>query len=352
MQKALILTNGLLAHPDAKTAHGLIRGSERFEIVGVIDPPTAGQDAGVVLDGQARQIPVVASWEQALRLGLRIDCCIIGVATTGGYLPESLRSLVHEAVGAGISVINGLHEFLNEDPTLRALALQTGAELIDVRRPKPKSQLHFWSGKIHDVTSPIVAVLGTDCAVGKRTTARLVQRACAELNLRVEMIYTGQTGWMQGSRYGFVLDATLNDFVSGELEHAITQCYQEVQPDLILLEGQSALFNPSGPCGAEYLLSGKAKHVILVHAPKRQYFEHEPHWGAIPPVAQYLKLIELYGSSVVAIALNTEGCSPEEALDFQASLHQQTGLPVVLPLEQGVAPIAQLLHQLVRPVAV
>jgi uncharacterized NAD-dependent epimerase/dehydratase family protein len=53
MKNAIILTSGLLKTSDAKTAHGLIRGTERFTIIGVVDgPETAGEDAGIVLDGK------------------------------------------------------------------------------------------------------------------------------------------------------------------------------------------------------------------------------------------------------------------------------------------------------------
>ena len=53
MNNAIVLTNGLLKALDAKTAHGLIRGTERFTIKGVIDClDTAGQDAGTILDGK------------------------------------------------------------------------------------------------------------------------------------------------------------------------------------------------------------------------------------------------------------------------------------------------------------
>lgn len=34
---AIILTNGMLRLMDAKTAHGLIRGTDRFKIAAVID---------------------------------------------------------------------------------------------------------------------------------------------------------------------------------------------------------------------------------------------------------------------------------------------------------------------------
>ena len=86
---------------------------------------------------------------------------------------------------------------------------------------------------------------------------------CRGSGIHTELIYTGQTGWMQGARFGFVLDATPNDFVSGELEHAILACDAALSPDLIIIEGQSGLRNPSGPCGAELLLSAQAAVYIV-----------------------------------------------------------------------------------------
>ena len=51
MKKAVIFTHNLLAENFAKTAHGLLRGSSRFDVVGVIDSIHGGRDAGEVLDG-------------------------------------------------------------------------------------------------------------------------------------------------------------------------------------------------------------------------------------------------------------------------------------------------------------
>ena len=63
---ALILTNGRLATADAKTAHGLIRGTERFNLVGVIDPISCGKDAGkslTAVPGTYRFLnPLAHSW--------------------------------------------------------------------------------------------------------------------------------------------------------------------------------------------------------------------------------------------------------------------------------------------------
>ena len=55
---AIIITAGYLDSNSGKTAHGLIRGTDRYNIVGVIDEKSAGQDAGEVLDGKKRNIPV------------------------------------------------------------------------------------------------------------------------------------------------------------------------------------------------------------------------------------------------------------------------------------------------------
>ena len=218
-KNAIVLTDGLLMTSDAKTAHGLIRGTERFHIIGLVDgEANAGKDAGVLLDGKHRDIPVFATMELAIETLEKVDYLIIGVATVGGLLPKNMLALIYEAVKKGISVVNGLHEYLNDKADLVALAVSTGAQLIDIRKPKSRADLHFWDGAIFNVTAPIVAVIGMDCAMGKRTTARMLKQACMKEGMKAEMIYTGQTGWLQGGKYGFIFDSTLNDFVSGELE--------------------------------------------------------------------------------------------------------------------------------------
>lgn len=345
---ALVLTAGMLQHSNAKTAHGLIRGSERFQVVGVIDTPSAGLDAGEIVDGQPRQIPVFATLTEALAVLPKPDYCIVGVATVGGILPPELLELIREAITRGISIVNGLHDFLHQRPDIQALAAQHQVQLIDVRAPKAKKDLHFWTGAIYSVACPIIAVLGMDCAMGKRTTARFIRQYAATQGWKAEMIYTGQTGWMQGGRYGFVFDSTLNDFVSGELEHAIVSAYREQQPDFILLEGQSALRNPSGPCGAEFLVSGNARYVVLVHQIKRIYYGDEPQWGLLPTVASEIALIQAYGAQVIALALNTAGCTPEEVQIAKADFAAELGLPILLPIEEGVAPIHTVLQNLLQ----
>lgn len=259
-----------------------------------------------------------------------------------------MLDIIKTAIRHGLSVVNGLHDYVTEKPELMSLAETHGVQLIDIRKPKARRDLHFWTGAIFEVSCPIIAVIGTDCAVGKRTTARLVRQACAAGQIRAEMIYTGQTGWLQGGQYGFIFDSTLNDFVSGELEHAVVSCWNETRPDLILIEGQSALRNPSGPCGLELLISGNARYVILVHAPKRKYFDNEPHWGLIPPVESEIEIIRKFGSELLALALNTEDCTPEEALAYQQHYQSLLEVPVLLPIQQGVGHILPVIKALLQ----
>ena len=337
-KNAIILTGGKLATSDGKTAHGLLRGSSRFNIVGVIDPVNSGRDAGTVLDGVSREIPIYATIEDFIEHSAATAAyAIIGVALHGGKLPAEWKQVVLTAIEHGMGIVNGLHQPLDSDPQLRAAAADHNVKLVDIRKPRPFDQLRFWNGDIFKVKAPIIAVLGLDCAIGKRTTARFIVEMCRQNDIRAEMIYTGQTGWMQGYEYGFILDATPNDFVCGELERAIVDCERGCSPDLILIEGQSSLRNPAGPCGAEFLLSGNAKGVILQHVPFRTYFEDlEALECRLPKIEDEIALIKMYGAETLAVTLNGHGGDEQDLAAYQQKLAGKLALPVVRPLAEGV----------------
>jgi uncharacterized NAD-dependent epimerase/dehydratase family protein len=343
---ALILTNGLLDTEDAKTAHGLIRGTSRFKIAGVIDPVNAGRDAGEILDGRPRGIPVFGSIAGYIdQTNQKPDFAIVGVALSGGKLPEDWHELLLEAIDNRIVIISTMHHPIGHIPVLRDAARKKGVQILDLRKPKPIDQLHFWSGEIYKITTPRIAVLGMDCSIGKRTTGRFIEQACRQIGIRAEMIYTGQTGWLQGYRHGFIFDATLNDFVSGELEHAVLECDRESSPDLILIEGQSGLRNPSGPCGSEIIVSANVKGVILQHAPFRIFYEELEKLGCrLPAVEDEISLIKMYGAQTLAVSLNGEGGTEEEIIRFQQELAQKLGIPVIRPLQEGVADLLPVIR--------
>lgn len=341
---AVVLANGQLDTIHGKTTHGLVRGPSRFRVVAVVEPRFAGRDAGELVDGRARGIPVVASVADALAGTPRPQVCVVGIATHGGILPDDARAQVLAAAHAGLTVINGLHRHLADDEEIAAAARAAGGRLIDFRRSKPAHQLRFWSGEILALRTPRIAVLGTDCAVGKRTTAGFLNQAFAERGIRSDLVYTGQTGYLQGYRHGFFFDATPNDFVAGELEAAVLDCARDSRPDIILVEGQASLRNPAGPCGAELLLSARADGTVLQAVPGRQLFEGLEHTGLrIPTVADEIALIESYGVPVLALTINPEGLDAEQAKQTCARLEADHHIPVVLPVTDGVSRVIDAL---------
>ena len=188
MKKAVIFTHDLLAENFAKTAHGLLRGTSRFNILAVIDNVHGGKDAGEVLDGKKLDIPTFKSISDYFENSNGdAEVCIVGVAFPGGILPEPCRGELISAMKNGLSIISGLHHYLSEDRQFKKIAKEYNVELNDIRKTKSISDLHFWSGKILDVKTPILAVLGTDCAVGKRTTARFLLEACQNKNINFDL---------------------------------------------------------------------------------------------------------------------------------------------------------------------
>ena len=347
-ESAVVLANGLYETLDAKTAHGMVRGPCRYRTVGVVDASCAGGDAGTLLDGRARGIPVFASVRSMLAsTAPPPDVCVVGIATSGGRLPPGLRDDLVDAAEAGMTLVSGMHQLLGDDPELAEIARRTGGRIIDFRRPRPPDELRFWSGDVLRLGTPRVPVLGTDCVLGKRTTCCLLLEAFRRAGTRAEMIFTGQTGWLQGMPYGFILDATPNDFVCGELEGAILECERESRPEIILIEGQSALRNPSGPCGAELILAAGASGVVLQHAPAREYFDELEKLGCrIPPLAEEVELIRLLGAEVWAVTLNEQGLSPDEAEAARSRIAAELGLPVYLPLRDDLSGLAARIREL------
>ena len=359
-EAAIILTCGIFNSRNAKTAFGLVRNSEYYDILAVIDQNFAGQDAGEFVDGKFLEIPIHATINDFLRaqstkLQLALEECgrgvnaIIGIATPGGVIPEGLRLELLEALSCGMHILNGLHHYLSDDMELVQAAKENQAKLLDIRKPKSAKDHAFWTGNILNVRAPRIAMLGTDCALGKRTSGLWLRDACRKNGIHTEMIYTGQTGKLQGGRYGFILDSTLNDFVSGELESAIINCDQEELPDLILLEGQSSLRNPSGPCGSEFLCSAQAKGVILQYAPKRKFYlaDDDRELWPMPPIEEELELIRLYGSETLALTLNSFNLTKTELKTEQKNLETGLGLPVVCPMEEGMERLVPVVQEFI-----
>jgi len=228
-----------------------------------------------------------------------------------------------------------LHDYLSEDSELVNLAARYGAKIRDIRKPAPINALHFFSGKIEAVTSLKIAVLGTDSAIGKRTTAWLIVNAFQNMGLRTEMIGTGQTAWMQGAKYVIIMDSLINDFVAGEIEHAVWTAWKEIKPEVIVIEGQGSLMNPAYPGGFEILAAGRPDIVVLQHAPARKEYDGFPGYR-IQPLAQQIEAIELLSEKpVVAVTINHENMPDEQIPLMCDAIEQAIGVPTFDVLRDG-----------------
>jgi uncharacterized NAD-dependent epimerase/dehydratase family protein len=204
-----------------------------------------------------------------------------------------------------------------------------------VRKPPPIGALHFFSGKIDQVKALRIAVLGTDSAIGKRTTTAIVTNALEERGVSSVMIGTGQTAWMQGVRYGIVLDSLVNDFVSGEIEDTVWSAWEEQKPEVILVEGQGSLLNPAYPGGFEILAAARPHGVILQHAPARKEYDGFPGFPLHPLPTQIQALELVSGKPVIAIAVNHENIPPERLDALCREISEESGLPVTDALVHG-----------------
>jgi uncharacterized NAD-dependent epimerase/dehydratase family protein len=304
------------------------------------------------LDGKANQIPIFGSLKQAVK---EADShthpathFVVGLAPDGGRLTSKARQDAKNAVSFGLNVDCGLHDYLSEDHEMKKLAAQYDVKIRDIRKPLRIQKLHFFSGKIEEVKALKIAVLGTDSAIGKRTTAWLIVNGFKDLGLRAEMIGTGQTAWMQGVKYGIIMDSLVNDFVAGEIEHAVWTAWKEEQPDIIVIEGQGSLMNPAYPGGFEILAAGRPDIIILQHAPARLEYDGFPGYP-IQPLARQIEAIELLsGKPVVAVTINHESLSADQIAPVCDAIQKDVGLPALDVLRDGAGALVDFLNSYVK----
>lgn len=351
MIKAIVYCEDAFNTPNGKTAHGLVRFTERYEVLCVIDSNYAGKDAGEILDGKKSGIPVVSNFLEALSVAKQhgdADTFVVGLAPDGGRLPAPAKEVVRHAIADGLNVDSGLHDFLSDDPELVALAKEKGVRIHDIRKPPERKDLHFFSGKIEEVNCLKLAVLGTDSAIGKRTTAWIIVHGLRKAGLKAELIGTGQTAWMQGAKYSIVLDSLINDFVSGEIEHAVHEAWKNEHPDVIVLEGQGSLMNPAYPGGFELLAAGRPDFVILQHAPTRLEYDGFPGY-VMHPLDHQIKAIEfISGKKVIAITVNHEGMESNDIPAACKLITEQTGLPAFDVLYDGPEGLIQVILPFIK----
>jgi len=339
-QRLVILAEGAFGDHSAKTAFGVLRYGSR-DVVAVIDSTKAPATVGDFRQIPGRsEIPVVASLAEALALPHPPDALLIGIAPTGGRLPDAWRPILLAAIERGLDVISGLHTFLADDPALATAAATHGVTIADVRRPTgPRTTA---VGRRHAPGKRVILAVGTDCAVGKMSVMLELRRAAQDAGVSTSFVATGQTGIMIEG-WGAPVDAVVSDFVQGTVERIVEQ--GEALGDWVLVEGQGSLDHPAYSSVTLGLIHGATPHaMILVHKPglADHDFDHLP--GRLFPIAPLPAFIDLHErvaglvapSTVVAVALNTS-LYPDDAV-AQRLIEQaaaETGLPCDDPVRFG-----------------
>jgi uncharacterized NAD-dependent epimerase/dehydratase family protein len=336
-RRLVILTEGQFSFHNAKTAFGVIRYGPD-PVVAVLDSSIAGRNVSEWLPG--RDIPAVATLDEALALPKPPTALLIGIAPTGGRLPDSWRATILAAIGAALDVLSGLHTMLGDDPEFAAAARAIGVEIVDYRRPP--SRMETAVGRPHGPGKRVILTVGTDCGIGKMSVALELRRAAVAAGRSASFVPTGQTGMMIEG-WGVAVDRVISDFVQGTCEWLVEQ--GEARGDWVFVEGQGSIDHPAYSSVTLGLIHGTTPHaMVLVHKPGlvEHDFDHLPGCGfPIKPLPGFIAAHEQIAglvapSRVVAVAVNTSLIDDEaEARREIERTARETGLPCDDPVRFG-----------------
>lgn len=341
----VVLAEGEFGHFSSKTALGVIRYGQDT-VVAVLDSTRAGRNVAEWL-GPRYDIPVVANLEEALEL--KPTALLVGLTTEGGSIPPSWLAVLHAAVAQGLHIVSGLHELVSDDPELAAAAALHGVTLTDHRRPPDRRVVA--RGRAHRPGSRVVLTVGTDCSIGKMTTALELRLAARDAGLDAVFVATGQTGIMIEG-WGVALDGVASDFIIGTAEWLVEQA--EEMGDWIFVEGQGSLDHPQYSPVTLGLVHGTTPHaMILVHEPGRLFhlgWRNRPGPAAVlKPLVETMRSYEsvaglIAPSRVLGIALKTAHLAELEARAEIARVEAETGLTTDDPVRFGGGRLLQALR--------
>lgn len=308
---AIVLAEGKVGEPGGKTAHGVILHSDIFDVGAVVDSAAEGTSVGEVFDVD-REIPIVAGVDSALAKMPEADALVIGAAPPGGELPPSWIAEIETAIEAGCDIVSGLHTFLSDDPGWQSLAQANDVKLVDVRKPPTGEALRVADGQVDDLDATVVLTLGTDCAIGKRTTTYELYTAACERDIDAAWVATGQTGIMVGAHQGAVIDRIPSDFAAGVVESLVTAAGED--REMVFVEGQGSLFHRAYSGVTLSILHGAWPDVVVLsidpHRDRRAYFEQWP----VSSIDDEVEAIERLSSAPVAAISSWDTAATECSL--------------------------------------
>jgi uncharacterized NAD-dependent epimerase/dehydratase family protein len=337
-RRMVLLAQGCFSPLGAKTAVCLVRYAGR-EVVAVIDASRAPSTAQEAL-GFGGAIPIVASLKETLVCAP--NTFVPGTAPRGGMLTPADRDAVAEAIRSGLHVMNGMHEFLNDDDELAALAAERGVVLWDVRRTPDDLAVSSGEPCPH---CPVVFTVGSDCNTGKMTAGMEIHEGLLRAGVQSRFAASGQTGIMITSR-GIPIDRVVADFIGGATERLV--CESAPGGDVVILEGQGSILHP-GYAGVTFgMIAGALPRAhILCHQPTRKTIRN--YRVPIPPLAELVRLYEhaidgVRTIPVIGIALNTFDLDDEDARRAIDDAERETALPATDPVRFGAGPLVQAIR--------
>jgi uncharacterized NAD-dependent epimerase/dehydratase family protein len=259
---------------------------------------------------------------------------LVGVANSGGVLPEHWVTTIVEAIEAGMDVASGLHMRLADVPEVRAAAERQGRRLFDVRHPTRS----FATGKGTRRPGKRILAVGTDCSCGKMYTTLALEKEMRARGMKADFRATGQTGILIAGE-GVSIDAVVADFISGAVEWL---CPANEPDHWDLVEGQGSLFHPSFAGVSLGLLHGsQADFLVLCHEPTRTHMRglpHQPLPGLGLCLQRNLEAAQLTNPEVRAlgVSINTSALSDAAARDYLAKVEDELQLPAVDAFRSGV----------------
>jgi uncharacterized NAD-dependent epimerase/dehydratase family protein len=288
---------------------------------------------------------VVGAVGQALSLGPEV--AIVGTAPRGGGLDPGARGPILACLRAGLDLVSGLHVFLADDPEFRKAAKKSGAGIWDVRRIATAQNVSAGNGCTTGARS--VLLVGTDCNVGKMTSALELSRAAAARGIRSNWAATGQTGMILKER-GVAVDRVIADFLGGAVEELVNE--EGKGKDLVFVEGQGALVHPGYAAVTLGLMYGVMPDcMIMGHVAGRDALKRLE--TPVRPLPELIRLHEnlmapFKRSPVVGITINTSSMDETAARRALKNTENETGLPATDVVRWGCEPVLRAVLDYLR----
>ena len=335
-QRVALYMEGYIHTEYVKMGLGVMRYLQN-PIVGIIDSNHAGRNINqeYTID---RDIPIYKKLDQVIDQGAEV--LILGIAPSGGKIPDTWHSVIQDALDSGLSIINGLHDSLG---TSFSDHIQNPTQWIwDVRVPQFTPKIA--SGRAAKLTNKRLLMIGTDMACGKMTAGLEIYHWAQNNKIDTAFVATGQIGiTLMGS--GIPLDALKVDHACGAVEQMVVN---NSERSLVVVEGQGSLLHPGSAATLPLMRGTCPTHMILCHRADKNTLRN-PESIKIPDLRDFITLNEslasvagTYGNpKVVGIALNTVNLPEKEAKKYIINLESEFKIPVTDVLRFGVEKIVK-----------